>query len=196
MAKALGLSKAFSFDVPESAIKPVELGDYLDEVSPTPQSRPQPVVVQPQPILPPEQIAPPPSPVPSLPQERPHAPTVAELRDARQPKRRKQKRKPQIVEIQRATMPRKQVNMTPETLNMLGDLLIFVRTYSVQKDLKASEFFHGLVLALHEARPYIDLSRVQPRGQWGTPTAAALPVALKNAFQRAIRDCHEAQSEQ
>jgi hypothetical protein len=69
---------------------------------------------------------------------------------------------------------------------MVDELLDYVRTYSVQKDIKASELFHGLVLALYEARDHLDLSSVQPRGRWGTPTAAALPIALKNTFQAAI----------
>lgn len=80
--------------------------------------------------------------------------------------------------------------MNPETLAMVEQLLDFCQTYSVQKDLKASEVFHGLVLSLFEAREHLDLSRVQPRGRWGTPTAAALPIALKNAFQKAVRDYH------
>jgi len=46
------------------------------------------------------------------------------------------------------------------------------------------------VLALYEAREHLDFSNVQPRGRWGTPTASALPIALKNAFQTAIADWH------
>jgi hypothetical protein len=80
--------------------------------------------------------------------------------------------------------------MTPETIKMVDELLDYVRTYSIQKDVKASELFHGLVLALYEARERLDLSRVQPRGRWGTPTAAALPIALKNTFQAAIAEWH------
>jgi hypothetical protein len=88
------------------------------------------------------------------------------------------------------TVPRKQVNMTPETLRMVDEILNYVRTYSIQKDTKASELFHALVLALYESRDYLDLSRVQPRGRWGTPTAAAFPIAIKNAIQAAIADWH------
>ena len=80
--------------------------------------------------------------------------------------------------------------MTPETLKMVDELLDYVRIYSVQKDIKASELFHGLVLALYEAREHLDFSSVQPRGRWGTPTASALPIALKNVFQTAIADWH------
>jgi hypothetical protein len=80
--------------------------------------------------------------------------------------------------------------MTPETLRMVEEILDYVRTYSVQKDTKASEVFHALVLALYEARDFLDLSHVQPRGRWGTPTAAAFPIAIKNAIQAAITTWH------
>jgi hypothetical protein len=76
--------------------------------------------------------------------------------------------------------------MTPETLRMVDEILNYVQTYSVQKDTKASELFHALVLALYEARDYLDLSRIQPRGRWGTPTAGAFPIAIKNSIQAAI----------
>ena len=55
---------------------------------------------------------------------------------------------------------------------------------------KASELFHGLVLALYEAREYLDLSNVQPRGRWGMPTASSFPIAIKNAIQAAIVEWH------
>lgn len=84
------------------------------------------------------------------------------------------------------TPPRKQVNMTPETLRMVDDLLRHLRQYSQERDVRASELFHALVLAVWEVREQLDLSRVQPRGKWGSPTAMALPVALKNSFQQAI----------
>jgi hypothetical protein len=84
------------------------------------------------------------------------------------------------------TVLRKQVNMSPETLQMVDELLDYVRTYSAQTDTRASELFHALVLSLYEAREQLDLSKVPPRGRWGTPTASAFPVALKNAIQMAI----------
>ena len=82
--------------------------------------------------------------------------------------------------------PRKQVNMTAETLRMVDELLTHLRQYSQQRDVRASELFHALVLAVWEVREQLDLSPVQPRGKWGSPTAMALPVALKNSFQKAI----------
>lgn len=82
--------------------------------------------------------------------------------------------------------PRKQVNMTAETLRMVDELLTHLRQYSQERDVRASELFHALVLAVWEVREQLDLSPVQPRGKWGSPTAMALPVALKNSFQKAI----------
>ena len=46
--------------------------------------------------------------------------------------------------------------------------------------------FEGLERALYDAREHLDLSNVQPRGEWGTPTQKALPLALKTSIQRAI----------
>jgi hypothetical protein len=61
--------------------------------------------------------------------------------------------------------PRKQVNMNPETLRMVDELLTQIQTYSGQKDAKASEMFHALVSALYESRKLLDLSNFQPRGR-------------------------------
>ncbi len=82
--------------------------------------------------------------------------------------------------------PRKQINMNHQTIEMVDSLVRYVQTYGVQKDARASEIFEALVLALHEAKEFIDLSQVPPRGRWGTPTAEAFPLALKSAFQEAI----------
>ena len=83
-------------------------------------------------------------------------------------------------------IPRKQLNMSPETQRMLDELLDHIRSNSMERDIRASELFHALVLAVHEARPYMDLSSVPARGRWGSTQAAELPVALKNVFQNAI----------
>lgn len=85
-----------------------------------------------------------------------------------------------------ATVPRKQLNATPETMRMLDELLMQIRQQSVEKDVRASELFHAMVLCVYEARAYLDLSTIPPRGRWGSPSAASLPVALKNAFMDAI----------
>jgi hypothetical protein len=87
--------------------------------------------------------------------------------------------------------PRKQLNMNPETLRMVDELLVQIQTYTRQKDTKASEMFHALVSALYEARDSLDFSDVRPRGKWGSPTARAFPVSLKNAFRSAIAWRHQ-----
>ena len=83
---------------------------------------------------------------------------------------------------------RKQVNMNPETLQMVDELIDQICTQCVQSDVKGSELFHALVSTLYEAREYLDFSQVKPRGKWGSPTAKAFPVSLKNAFRTAIAE--------
>src|SRR5262249_32976499 len=84
------------------------------------------------------------------------------------------------------TPPRKQLNLNAETQRMLEELLDHLQTYCVQKDAKASELFQALVGALHEAKGLLDYSELQPRGRWGSPTARAFTIGLKNIFARAI----------
>jgi hypothetical protein len=84
------------------------------------------------------------------------------------------------------TVPRKQVNMTPETLRMVDELLFHLRQHSRERDIRASELFHALVLSVYEIRDELDLSGIQPRGRWGSKTATELPLAIKEAFQDAI----------
>ena len=172
-----GLPPSFSLDIP-SPDAPVQLGDYLDEVDsaiPLPakhaparheESSPK-VVEMRRPVDRKSEPSPPPAP-----------PDSSEATPAKSaPSRRKKKIKGPA---------RKQINAAPETLRMIEELIDHVQTYSVQKDAKVSEVFHALVLALHEAREFIDLSDVPARGRWGTPTAKAFPILLKNAFQDAI----------
>jgi hypothetical protein len=178
-----GLPESFELDVPQSAVsRPVQLGDYLDEEGTPPPTR---------------------KPREGAPRER-NVNVVEMPRNERREGRgeslpkatalseaRKSPPKPRRVTT---TVLRKQVNMSPETLQMVDELLNYVRTYSTQGDTRASELFHALVLSLYEAREHLDLSKVPPRGRWGTPTASAFPVALKNAMQMAIvKDYYEKQ---
>lgn len=187
MAKgSRGLPPSFSLDVP-SGLKtsPVQLEDYIDETSrrpavPAPAStslaelrpvRDNVVHIQTPPDLP-REATPKASPMSS--QE--YAPQHMEWRANR-------------------AVPRKQLNMNPETLRMVDDLLETIKRYSGQKDAKASEMFHALVATLYEARELLDLQNIPPRGRWGSPTARAFPVALKNAFQAAIAQWHRRRGE-
>lgn len=81
----------------------------------------------------------------------------------------------------------RQFNMAPEALRMLEEVMVYLRANSPERDLRASEVMHGLVLALHGALPRMDLNQIPPRGKWGSPTAAALPFALKQMFEAAFR---------
>ena len=89
-------------------------------------------------------------------------------------------------QLRSGTVPRKQLNATPETMRMLDELLMQIRQQSMEKDVRTSELFNAMVLCVYEARAHLDLSAIPPRGRWGSPTAASLPVALKNAFMDAI----------
>lgn len=163
MPKPRGLPDNFGLKVAAEA--PVQLGDYLDdEVEPV-RPRPAPVVT-----LPVREE-------PRVLREEPRP-----LRPLPEPPPRTMFR-PQVVN---KPPPRKQVNMNPQTLRMVEELLDYVQAYGGQNDTKASELFEALVLMLYEAREQLDLSRVPPRGRWGTPTARAFPTALKNAFQAAV----------
>jgi hypothetical protein len=179
--KMRGLPESFDLDVPQSAINgPVQLGDYLDEVDTPP------------PIRNPREGAPRERNAVEMPvRERMEGRGEAISATSLPSHVRKSPPKPRRVTT---TVLRKQVNMSPETLQMVDDLLNYVRTYSPQPDTRASELFHALVLSLYEAREHLDFSKVPPRGRWGTPTASAFPVALKNAIQTAIvRDYYEKQ---
>lgn len=195
MAKSpRGLPPSFNLDIPEPARDaPVQLGDYLEEVDAAPAPRPAPKAErQPSNVVemsrPAERDA----------AERPANDRASTGRSQRpEPQSRAAEHPARVIPAEQRPMPRpkrkapkppprKQINATPETLRMIDELIDHVQTYSVQKDAKASEIFHALVLALYEARDHLDLSEVPARGKWGTPTAQAFPISLKGAFQDAI----------
>lgn len=185
-----GLPPSFKLDIPDQG--PVQLGDYLDEVDVAPVARPAPPRPAPQQGPSPAPSGPGPASENVVEFRRPHVATEeapggverAEPRPAPQPAetaapRRRRRRIPKAP-------PRKQINTTPETQRMIDEIIDYVQTYSVQRDAKASEIFHALVLTLHESLEELDLSNVPARGRWGTPTAQAFPISLKSAFKTAI----------
>jgi hypothetical protein len=87
--------------------------------------------------------------------------------------------------IQKA--PRREISMSPETFEMFDELLELVQQGTGQRDTKANELFHALVLMAHESKGELELYGVPKRGKWGTPTARAFPIELKNAFLSALR---------
>ncbi len=159
--KERGLPRTFDIHVPEG---PVQLKDYLDEEFPVAEE----TAGQPDSFEHGTGTA------PAYTRGYPAAPAYESARGMTAPG------------VRPTVVPRKQVNMTPETLRMVDELLTQARTYSMEKDIRNSELFHALVLCVYEARANLDLSGVPPRGRWGSPTAAALPGALKNAFQDAV----------
>jgi hypothetical protein len=173
-----GLPPSFSLDIPDpKSDAPVQLGDYLDEVDAAIPLAVKPALArhqEPSPVVETRR------PVERMP-ETSYPPAPPESSEPATSKSALSRRKKKI-----KGPARKQINAAPETLRMIEELIDHVQTYSVQKDAKASEVFHALVLALHEAREFIDLSDVPARGRWGTPTAKAFPILLKNAFQDAI----------
>ena len=170
-----GLPADFDLNLPND--KPVELGDYLDEEAARPSTGAHKYAeaaafppIQPVPLS-----SAPAAPAPVQPQ----APVpMSQLYPQRGYLSRQQ--------LRPGSVPRKQLNATPETMRMLDELLMQIRQQSMEKDVRISEIFHAMVLCVYEARAYLDLSAVPPRGRWGSPTAASLPVTLKNAFMDAI----------
>lgn len=153
-----GLPKDFHLNVPAA---PVALGDYLDEQALAPPPKPSEVSIT------------------NVDLHRPSGTSTDASKRAQA--------EPNQDQIARQSgPPRKQFNMTPETLRMVDELLIHIRNHSAERDVRASELFHALVLTVYEVRPFLDLSRVPLRGRWGSTSAAALPVAMKEAFRDAI----------
>jgi hypothetical protein len=166
-----GLPPDFDLKLPTD--KPVELGDYLDEEAAQSSSGPHM-----DPHLPATYQQ---SPLPAVPSGSMPAPSPV-LISQPFPQRGYLSRQ----QLRPGAVPRKQLNATPETMRMLDELLIQIRQQSMEKDVRTSELFHAMVLCVYEARTFLDLSAIPPRGRWGSPTAASLPVALKNAFMDAI----------
>jgi len=176
-----GLPPTFHLKVPDAfAAPPVQLSEYLDEdVAPPPPVRiqravqaaePENRVVQfPRPEPAPAPVAVSIAPAPAI-QVAADEHVSQSLHDFQPAKKRSLK----------------QVNMNPETLQMVDELIDQICTQCVQGDVTASELFHALVSTLYEARELLDFGQVKPRGKWGSPTAKAFPVSLKNAFRVAI----------
>lgn len=179
-----GLPPSFQISVPQQvASAPVRLSEYLDDDPPSPVAlgpTPAPVPPPAEPDLRVVQLPRPETPVPSpvagdaAPAAEPPLPS-GRLEEFPQPPKKQS---------------RKQVNMNPETLQMVDELVDQLCEQCVQGDVKASELFHALVSTLYEAREHLDVAQVKPRGKWGSPTARAFPVSLKNAFRSAIALAH------
>lgn len=187
-----GIPDNFSFNVAPVA----DLGDYLDEPAPTPPPRrepparkePPPVVTRPRQQVEEAPVAavPPAAPA-NLDVQRvaaPATPVAAPVVDAPSERREGRPRG------DRHTGPRREINMSPEALHMSDELLDLIRSGSGQRDTKANELMHALLLLAYEVKDEIDPHTLPKRGRWGTPTARAYPLEIKNALLQALRRKH------
>lgn len=172
-----GIPDSFTLNV---GVTPVtDLGDYLDEPAPMPVH--QKVVAKP-PREPEPERRPATAPTPARPAVQstaPAAPVLPPPSNSPEPIMREERGL-------RPKAPRREISMTPETLRMSDELLDLVRSGSGQRDTKANELFHALVLLAYEAKDDLDVHTLPKRGRWGTPTAQAYPLELKNAFLKAL----------
>lgn len=184
-----GIPESFSLNV-----GPVQdLGDYLDEPPPSPRpQRRAPEAETPAPILKQEPVPAPRAtpvftpPVPAVAENRPdpaprHAPVQPVAETAAEPEADAWKER-----AARPKAPRREISMSPETLRMSDELLDVIRGGSGQRDTKASELFHALVLLVHEAIGELEPHSIPKRGRWGSVTARAYPHELKQEFLRAL----------
>lgn len=194
-----GLSDTFTLDVAPIT----DLGDYLAEVGPSPvapkrvgeaaaPSRAAPVIRKPKVFSEPPPISSAPAFTPStisanadahkVGERLPPPPVVSQAAVEQSP----------LVESRppRHTGPRREINMSPEALRMSEELLDLIRSGSGQRDTKANELMHALLLLAHEVKDEIDPHTLPKRGRWGTPTARAYPLEIKNALLEALRRKH------
>lgn len=92
--------------------------------------------------------------------------------------------------------PRREISMTPEAFRMSEELLEVIRSGSGQRDTAAKELVHALILLAHDVIDEIDPHSIPKRGRWGTPTARAYPLELKNAILKAVLRKRGSESEE
>lgn len=176
MAKARrGLPEGFDLNIDAGA--PAILGDFLDEVAKAQVSAPAPAIPESQNISPsPERET------KTVPPGIPVAPVAIATDQVENPK---------VVPLQRggyAKRPRFELSLNHETKRMVQELLSYIQAMGPQPAASASEMFQGIISVLHRAKDVLDLSSLPRRGQWGSPTAKAFPIALGQAFAKAIAE--------
>ncbi len=90
----------------------------------------------------------------------------------------------------RRTRPSREISMSCEVLRTFDELLELIRSGSGQRDTRANEFIHALLLLVHEVKDELNPHTLPKRGRWGTPTARAYPLEIKNAILQALRRKH------
>jgi hypothetical protein len=83
---------------------------------------------------------------------------------------------------------RKQLNVSAEAERMLEALLRQFQQYGPQEDIKMSELFEALILIAYESRDKLNLGVLPRRGAWGSQTEKNFPIAIAEAFARAIAE--------
>lgn len=166
----VGLPESFSISVQN----PVEIGDYLDETTlaeATDSSRPKRVATTP--------------PVSQTPTQSSQTAELESIQSTRVPQ--------QSVEAttRLRRKPRRQINMSPETVQKFEEIITHIQDFGPQPDAAASEIWEAIVNAHHESLSQLRLGSVRPRGAWGSPTANAFKYALSKAFANAIVNCHK-----
>jgi len=164
-----GLPLNFNLGVTEAEVTaPVHLDDYLDREFAKPLPRPQ------------------------TPRPQPTIPKVVDLerkerkeRKLEQPKKEPEERpKARIQPLRRP--PRKELSLDAETERKATEVVGDIQEQGPQSDATSSEFVRAIVQLAYDARHKADYSRLNRRGQWGSPTAKAFVADLKEALLKAI----------
>jgi hypothetical protein len=169
MAKAArGLPDNFALDLPDD--KPVVIGDFLDEELALPASR-APARAHPSA---PERLL------------RPELVRRERVEEGGNEAAMGAASRPVLRTSQASSVIRYQLNLSPGSKKMLEELVEHVCTYSPESDARTSEVFQGIITLLHDAMDELELSELPRRGAWGSVTAKNFPIALSEAFERAI----------
>ena len=154
-----GLPASFTLDLPDNV--PSMLGDYLDESPPPlPVARRIPAISEPQTPLRSEVTV-----------ERRVAQSVPV---------------PGVRGKRKDGRVRYQLNLTPRSKLMLEEIVKHVQSYGPESNATTSEVFHGIMGLVHSSLSQLELSDVPGRGAWGSVTSKNFPIALGDAFERAI----------
>lgn len=177
--KSVGLPGDFKLNVR----KPVELGDYLDETS---------EAIAPK-LRRPQAFQSPINPSEDYPEEqnleaKAEAPKTGGVVQLREKKESLDEPQPKLKKIK--PPKRKQINMSPQTLERFSELVTYVQEYSQQSDAAASEVMDAIISAHHDAMSLLRLGSIPPRGRWGSPTAQAFKDALSRSFTEALIEYH------
>lgn len=166
MAKPVrGLPDDFVLDLPDEG--PVKIGDFLDEAPVIPRAR----TPEAPKLKPPAR--------PSVALGRTEDPTEPAAIRSELPRTERARPSPAVI--------RYQLNLTPRSKVMLEELVEHIRNYGPQPDVRTSEVFQAIMQLVHNAMDRLELADLPKRGAWGSVTAKNFPMALSEAFERAIK---------